>query len=147
MWKLCEIMVAKCKIEKFNGSKYSIWKLTIKEILRNDNCQDAIEGKPTNVINERWTKMGENVVINLHIAMANLVLSSVAKKKTAKEIWDTFHKLYEVESLQTRIFLKRKLYTLRMSESTLVIYHINNLNTLLVKFFALDFNTEENEHA
>lgn len=94
-------MVAKCKIEKFNGSKYSIWKLTIKEILRNDNCQDAIEGKPTNVINERWTKMGENVVINLHIAMANLVLSSVAEKKTAKEIWDTFHKLYEVESLHT----------------------------------------------
>ncbi|RDY10889.1 hypothetical protein CR513_04525, partial [Mucuna pruriens] len=72
--------------------------------------------------------------------MADSVLSSVAEKNTAKEIWDTLIKLYEVKSLHTRIFLKRKLYTLRMSESISVTDHINNLNTLFSQLTMLDFN-------
>ena len=61
-----------------------------------------------------------------------------------KEIWDTLTSLYKVKSLHTRIFLKRKLYTLRMSESTSVTYHINNLNTLFAELSAADFNIIEN---
>jgi len=44
--------------------------------------------------------------------MADSVLSSIAEKKTVKEIWDTLIKLYKVKSLHNRIFLKRRLYTL-----------------------------------
>jgi len=55
--------------------------------------------------------------------------------------------LYEVKSLHTRIFLKRKLYTLRMSESTSVTDHINNLNTLFAQLSTVDFNIIENERA
>lgn len=56
--------------------------------------------------------MNDNVIANLHLTMTNLVFSSVTEKKTVKEIWDTLHKLYELKSLYTRIFLKMKLYTL-----------------------------------
>ena len=79
--------------------------------------------------------------------MADSVLSSVAEKKTAREIWDVLNKLYEVKSLHTRIFLKRKLYTLRMSESTSVTDHINTLNTLCAQLTASNFKIAENESA
>ena len=36
-------------------------------------------------------------VANLHLAFPDLVLSSAAEKKTAKEIWDILIKLYEVQ--------------------------------------------------
>ncbi|RDX71500.1 hypothetical protein CR513_49144, partial [Mucuna pruriens] len=91
--------------------------------------------------------MDDNVVANFHLAMTNLVFSSVAKKKIAKDIWDAFIKLYEVKSLHTKIFLKRKLYTLRMGESTSVTDHINQLNTLFAQLSAVDFNIVENERA
>jgi len=55
--------------------------------------------------------------------------------------------MYEVKSLHTRIFLKRKFYTLRMSELTSVTNHINNLNTLFLQLSAVDFNIIENERA
>ena len=43
--------------------------------------------------------------------------------------------------------MKRKLYTLRMSESISVTDHINNLNTLFSKLAAMDYNIKESERA
>lgn len=62
--------------------------------------------------------------------MVDLVLSSVAEKKIAREIWNVLNKLSDVKSLHTKIFMKRKLYTFKMSESTLVIGHISTINAL-----------------
>ena len=123
-------MATKFEIEKFNGNNYSLWKLKIKAILRKDNCLLAIESRPTGLTNDKWKEIDDNAVANLHLPLANSVLSSVAEEKTAKEIRDTLVKLYEVKSLHNIIFLERRLYSLRMSESKSMTDHINNLNTL-----------------
>ncbi|KAK7263633.1 hypothetical protein RJT34_31226 [Clitoria ternatea] len=78
----------------------------------------ASKGRPAGITDEKWKEMDDNAVSTLHLAMTDSVLSSIVEKDTAKEIWDTLIKLYEVKSLHNRIFLKRRLYTLRMSEST-----------------------------
>ncbi|KAE8729067.1 putative inactive receptor kinase [Hibiscus syriacus] len=64
----------------------------------------------------KWIKIDENDMENFHLALADEVLSSIEEKKTSKEIWDHLTKLYEVTSLHNKIFLKRKLYTLREQE-------------------------------
>ena len=56
--------------------------------------------------------MDGNAIANLHLALA-------------KEIWDHLARLYEARSLHNKIFLKRKLYALRMTESTSVTEHVN----------------------
>nr|GEV29091.1 retrovirus-related Pol polyprotein from transposon TNT 1-94 [Tanacetum cinerariifolium] len=70
--------------------------------------------------------MDENAVANLHLALADGVLSSIEEKKTAKNIWDHLARLYEARSLHNKIFLKRKLYALRVKKSTSVTEHRNN---------------------
>jgi hypothetical protein len=90
--------------------------------------------------------MDGNAIANIHLALADEVLSSVAEKKTTKEIWDTLTKLYESKSLHNMIFLKRRLYTLRMAETTTVIDHINTI-TLFSQLTALGQQIEENERA
>jgi hypothetical protein len=140
-------MATKFKIEKFNGSNFSLWKLKIRAVLRKDNCLDAIDGRPADITDQKWKEMDDNAVANLHLAMADSVLSSIAEKKSAKEIWDALIKLYEVKSLHTRIFLKRRLYTLRMNESISITNHINTMNTLFAQLTASDFTIAENERA
>ena len=119
----------------------------MKAILRNDNCLEAIKEKPEGITDKKWKEIDNNAISNLHLALADVVLSNIAEKTTTKEIWDTLTSLYEVKSLHTRIFLKRKLHTLRMSESTSVTDHINNLNTLFAQLSVVDFNIIENECA
>lgn len=105
------IMAVKFDIEKFNGSNFSLWKLKIKAILRKDNCLPAIVGRPTGLTDEKWQEMDDNAISNLHLTLADSVLSSIAEKKTAKEIWDTLVTLYEVKSLHNKKFLMRGLYS------------------------------------
>ena len=119
----------------------------MRAILKKDNCLAAINERPAGLTDDRWNEMDDTAVANLHLALADSVLSSIAEKKSAKEIWDTLTKLYEVKSLHNRIFLKRKLYTLRMSESTSVTDHINVLNTLFSQLTTTDVNIAENERA
>ena len=117
-------MAAKFEIEKFNGSNFALWKLKMKAILRKDGCLAAIRARPaTYTDDDKWNEMDGNAMANLHLALADGVLSSIEEKKTAKEIWDHLAKLYEAKSLHNKIFLKRKLYTLRMGESTSVTEH------------------------
>ncbi|KAE8698554.1 hypothetical protein F3Y22_tig00110597pilonHSYRG00393 [Hibiscus syriacus] len=77
--------------------------------------------------------------------LADEVLSSIEEKKTTKEIWDHLTKLYEVISLHNKIFLKRKLYTLRMPESTSMTEHLNTLNTLFSQLTSLRYTIGEQE--
>ncbi|GAA0174173.1 hypothetical protein LIER_27618 [Lithospermum erythrorhizon] len=65
---------------------------------------------------KKWIEMDENVIADIHLALADEILSSVEEKRTVKEIWDHLAKLYEAKSFHKKIFFKRKLYTLRMAE-------------------------------
>ncbi|KAH9651076.1 hypothetical protein KPL70_026612 [Citrus sinensis] len=91
--------------------------------------------------------MDGNAITDLHLTLADGVLSSVEEKKTTKEIWNTLTKLYEAKSLHNKIFSKRKLYSFRMAESTTVTDHINTLKTLFSQLTTLGHKIEENECA
>ncbi|GKD35607.1 gag-pol polyprotein [Tanacetum coccineum] len=91
--------------------------------------------------------MDGNVVVNLHLALADGVLSSREEKKSAKEIWDHLARLYEARSLHNKKFLKRKIYALCMTESTSVTEHVNNLNTLFSQLTSLSCKIDSQDHA
>nr|GEW88070.1 Gag-Pol polyprotein [Tanacetum cinerariifolium] len=95
----------------------------MRAILTKDKCLVAIGERPAEVTDDKWDEMDENVVANLLLALADGVLSSIEEKKTAKDIWNHLARLYEERSLHNKIFLKRKLYALRMKESTSVTEH------------------------
>ncbi|KAH9671138.1 hypothetical protein KPL70_017236 [Citrus sinensis] len=121
--------------------------MKMKAVLRKNNCLAAIEKRSMEITDDKWNEIDGNAISDLHLTLADGVLSSVAEKNTAKEIWDTLTKLYEAKSLHNKIFLKRKLYTLRMAESTMVTDHIKTLNTLFSQLTTLGHNIEENERA
>ncbi len=101
-------MTAKFEIEKFNGSNFSLWKLKMKASLRKDNCLIIIEERFTDITDDKWKAMDDNVIANLHLALTDSVLSSVVERKTTKEIWDDLTKLYEIKSLHNK-YLGQKL--------------------------------------
>ena len=119
----------------------------MKVVLRKNNCLAAIGERPMEITDDKWNEVDGNAISNLHLALMDEVLSSVAEKNIVKEIWDTLTKLYEAKSLHNKILLKRKLYTIRMTKFTIVIDHINTLKTLFSQLTTLGHNIKENEHA
>ncbi|KAE8696959.1 hypothetical protein F3Y22_tig00110637pilonHSYRG00407 [Hibiscus syriacus] len=91
--------------------------IIMKAILRKNGCLAAISERPVDFTDDnKWIEMDGNAMTNFHLALADEILSSIEEKKTSKEIWDHLTKLYEATSLHNKIFLKRKLYTLREQE-------------------------------
>ena len=126
------------KMEKFNGGNFSIWKMRMRAILVKDKCLAAITEKPEKITEDKWEEMDANATANLHLGLGDEILSSIEEKKTVKEIWDYLTNIYEAKSLHNRIFLKRRLYTLRMSEFLTVTEHVNTLNSLLSQLNNMD---------
>ena len=86
---MCNIinkMAAKYEIEKFNGNNFSLWKMKMKSVLRKNNCLAVIGERPMEITNDKWNEIDGNTISDLHLALADEVLSSVTEKNTAKEI-------------------------------------------------------------
>ncbi|GKD47751.1 gag-pol polyprotein [Tanacetum coccineum] len=139
-------IATKFETEKISGNNLSLWKLKMKAILTKDKCLAAIGERPVEVTDDnKWDEVDENAIANLHLALADGVLSSIEEKKTAKDIWDHLAQLNEVRSLHNKNFPKRKLYALRMTESTSVTEHVNNLNTLFSQLTSLSCKIDSQE--
>ncbi|GJW36959.1 gag-pol polyprotein [Tanacetum coccineum] len=79
-------MATKFEIQKFNGNNFSLWKLKMKAILRKDKCLAAIDERSAEVTDDsKWDEMDGNAIANLHLALADGVLSSIEEKKNSQE--------------------------------------------------------------
>nr|GEY89206.1 BTB/POZ domain-containing protein At2g30600 [Tanacetum cinerariifolium] len=59
-------MAVKCEIEKLSGNNFSLWKLKMKAILKNDKSLAAISERLAEVTDDsKWDEMDENAIANL----------------------------------------------------------------------------------
>nr|GEY58386.1 Gag-Pol polyprotein [Tanacetum cinerariifolium] len=97
-------MAAEFEIEKLNRNNLSLWKLKMKAILTTkDKCLAVIDERPAEVTDDsKWDEMDTNAITNLHLVLANGVLSSIEEKKTTKDIWEHLARLYVARSLHNK---------------------------------------------
>jgi hypothetical protein len=55
----------------------------------------------------------------------------VSEKDTTKDLCDKLGKLYQSKSLVNKLFMRNKLYNLRMRYGDLVAKHLNSFNTMV----------------
>jgi hypothetical protein len=67
----------------------------------------------------------------IRLCLIDLVLLNVSGEYTTKELWDKLGNLYQSKSLVNNLFLRKKLYHLRMEDGDCVTEHINSFNTLV----------------
>jgi hypothetical protein len=69
--------------------------------------------------------------------MADEVLFNIVGDDTTSGLWSKLESLYMTKSLSRIIYLKRRLYSLRMKEGTNVVDHLNTFNTLIVQLTSM----------
>jgi hypothetical protein len=74
-----------------------------------------------------------------------LVLLNVSGEDLAKKLWDKLGSLYQSKYLVNKLFLRKKLYLLRMSDGSLVTEHLNVFNTILSQLSSVDIKITEEE--
>ena len=66
------------------------------------------------------------------------VLLNVSGEATTKALWDELGTLYQSKSLVNKLFLRKKLYNLRMKDGDSVTKHMNAFNTVVSQLSSVD---------
>jgi hypothetical protein len=160
------------KIEKFNGKNFELWKLKMEDLLVDKEQWTVVDPgtqptgtpststqdtgtQPTNtqttstpvigMSKEDWDNLDKRERSTIRLCLADSVLLNVSGESTAKELWDKLGNLYQSKSLVNKLFLRKKLYHLRMEDGDFVTQHINAFNTLVSQLGSVNITIEEED--
>jgi hypothetical protein len=138
---------SRIEIEKFNGQNFELWKLKIEDLLVDREqwevvCPGTI---PTGMSREEWEKLERRERSMIQLCLADSVLLNVSGEDSTKKLWDKLGSLYQSKSLVNKLFLRNKLYLLRMSDGSSVTEHLNAFNTIISQLSSVDIKITEEE--
>ena len=94
-------------------------------ILVQNGVQKALRVRPDGMTDTRWEEIEEKARSAIQLSMENKVLRVVISEKTTKALWEKFESLYLKKNLMNKLYKKKCLYSLRMSECTSLNSHID----------------------
>jgi hypothetical protein len=69
----------------------------------------------------------------------------VSEEATTKDLWDKLGKLYQSKSLVNKLFLRKKLYNLRMRDGDSVVEHLNAFNTVVSQLVYVEIKISDED--
>jgi hypothetical protein len=124
---------SRIEIEKFNGQNFELWKLKM-EYLIVDREQWKTVCPGTHLIGmlmKEWEKLERRERSMIRLCLADSVLLNVLDEDLTKKLRDKLGSLYQSKYLVNKMFLRKKVYLLRMIDEILVTKHLNAFNTML----------------
>jgi hypothetical protein len=159
-------------IEKFNGKNFELWKLNMEDLLVDkeqwitvdpgtqptstpSTSTQATSTQPTSTqttstpttgtSKEDWEKLDRRARSTIRLCLVVSVLLNVLGESTSKELWDKLGNLYQSKSLVNKLFLRKKLYHLRMEYGDSMTEHLNAFNTLVSQLGSVNITIAEEE--
>src|ERR1700722_112019 len=94
---------------------------------------------------EDWDKLDRRARSTIQLCLEDSVLLNVSGESTAKELWDKLGNLYQSKSLVNKLFLRKKLYHLRMEDGDSMTEHLNAFNTLVSQLVSINITIAEED--
>ena len=137
----------KVEIKKFNGQSFELWKLKMEDLLVDKDQWIMVDPgtKPTRVTDEEWKKLDRKAKSTIRLCVSDSVLLNVSGEATAKALWDKLGTLYQSKSLVNKLFLRKKLYNLRMKDGDSVTEHLNAFNTVVSQLLSVDIKISDED--
>ncbi|GAV73510.1 zf-CCHC domain-containing protein/UBN2_2 domain-containing protein, partial [Cephalotus follicularis] len=94
-----------------------------------------------------WDKSDRKARSLIRLCLADSVLVNVATEPTAKDLWTKLESLYQSKSLVNKLFLRKKLYNLRMKDGDNFSNHLHEFNTIIGQMLSIGVDVKEDDKA
>src|SRR4051812_38434011 len=124
------VVLAKYEVPKFDGgTTFSLWKIRMKAALTLQGLWKAVVEKFDEDSDEsKKADLKERAISAIFISMTDNVLRKIANEETASGAWKKLEGLYAGKNLTNQLYLKKRLYTLRMEKGSAVKEHLDAFN-------------------
>ena len=125
----------------------SWWKLKMEDFLEDHDLWEvtSLDVRSSTISQADWDLKDQKVKGLIRLYLADLVLLNVLNEKTANSLWTWLGSVYQAKSLVNQLFLRKKLYSLRMEEEGSIIDHLNSFNLLIAQLTSFGVKIEEED--
>ena len=91
--------------------------------------------------------MDQKAVSTIELCLANEVLSNTMGETIAAKLWTKLESLYMMKCLSNVLYLKKKLYEMKMKEGAPIHEHLSIFNTIISDLLCVDQKLQEDDKA
>ncbi|KAF7808411.1 Retrovirus-related Pol polyprotein from transposon TNT 1-94 [Senna tora] len=142
-------MTTKYEVEKFDGgSNFSLWKIRMQSALILQDLWQAIEDKFVVLVTEEHRFVIKKKALGaIFMSITYIVLREIVDEDIVAKAWKKLEQLYWAKSLTNRLYLKKRLYNLRIIEGTMVKSRLDEFNSIIMDLKNVDIKIEDEDQA
>ena len=138
------------EVDKFNGSNdFTLWRIRMKAFLVHQGILEALDSESMNFVEDKRkrTEIEAKAHSAILLSLGDEVLREVADEEEALGLWNKLASIYMKKSLANKLYLKKKLYTLRMEESRELRKDLDDFNKIILDLNNLGVKIDEEDQA
>ena len=124
------------EIEKFNRKNdFSLWRVKMHALLVQQGLWKALKGKnalPVTLLEEEKEDLLERAHSAIMLSLRDEILREIVDEEIAIGLWLKLESQYMTKSLTNRLYMKQRLYTIRMKEGTPISDHLDEFNRIVI---------------
>ena len=103
------------------------------------------ERKPESMEKSDWEELQAKAVATIRLCLTDDVMYHVMDEESPVTVWQKLESRYMSKSLTNKLYLKQKLFGLKMTEGTDLSQHINVFNQIVSDLKRIDVKIEDEE--
>ncbi|KAL4304503.1 hypothetical protein GQ457_10G014750 [Hibiscus cannabinus] len=140
---------AKFEVAKFNGdSNFGLWQTRVKDLLAKEGILKALRPeKPKSMDDEDWEELQQRAAGTIRLCLVDEVVYHVMNLTSPAEIWKKLESRFMSKTVTTKLYLKQRLYGLKIQEGHDLAQHVNIFNQIITDLIQLDVKIEDEDRA
>lgn len=137
-------------IEKFSGSNFPTWQMKLRLLLMREGIWNITNGKEPKPKSDDariswWENQNDKAMAIIGLALADNLIHHVDFDRTANDVWEKLENLFGNKINNSKVFLKQKLFKLKMKETETLNEHLSNLGSILQQLSAIRAIVEDDD--
>lgn len=142
------MLSTKYEIEKFTNV-FGLCRLKMQSLLVQHGLLEALKGSKkmdASLIEKEKTVMIEKAHSAIILSLGDKVLRQVSKKKTTTCVWSKLEGLYMTKSLVNYLYLKKVLYSFKMSGDRVLTKQLDTFNGMILDLENIEVSMMKIKH-
>ena len=139
---------AKFEVEKFDGTNnFGMWQCEVIDVLIQQELDIALENKLEEMSDKDWDKINRQACSTIRLCLAKDQKYFVMMEMKAKEIWKKLEDEYMMKSVESCLYLKKKLFHFQYRLGISIFEYLNDYNKILADLQNLDVEIKDKDKA
>jgi len=114
--KMAESSDTRYTVAKLNNSNYQIWKFKVKMLLIREDTWTVVQGDTPDPVPDDWQRKDEKAQCTISLTVEDNQLVHICNCTSAKDMWKQLQKVHERSNLSSKMYLRKKLYKMRLQD-------------------------------